>query len=696
MSDREKTDGTVPVATASTEHREIVVARSLGGRQVRTAFNFDAVLGSFSSQEDVFNASVKPLVDQVLNGYEATAFAYGQTGTGKTYTMEGDAEAYDGAGLMQRSAVAMLSALADAKYAEHSVTVSYLEIYNEELSDLLAPAHHQPKLDLMDTHRGVCCVGLSEVPVQTLADINELVKAAQERRRMAETRMNARSSRSHCIFTMKVRCRKRVAGGELESVGKLHLVDLAGSECAKKAALEEAGQGQGMQRHGQAAASAEQERERRAINQSLLTLGRVIGALRDNSGRVPYRDSKLTRLLKDALGGNCKTVLIATISPALVAVEETISTLTYAEQANGIQNKPVASTLMRLTRLPNGESGDFSRTSSSCCGSADWAEAEMKIMYLTQEVEEAQSALARKFQEFQEVTERAETAEQELEVAKGEVSQLRRQLSSSAVAHEQAAAAARAQVAELQAAAAAGANARAAEQRELAELRGQRFVEEQILAMLQRQRQELNNDVAGIRKELEAARGELLSTKDEITGMQATQEKRCEDALQAVIQLATAEFKKVGYGLSEDIKRSCSHIEEARSRVAVASESASAVSARSADAEGKAAEKVSALCQDFTAKHAACQQRAAEARREIEAATSTVAEQLASNANTSDAAAAAAARVATCPPSDLANEDAAWKENQDSIAGKTPVEKIVAAEREAAQALSRVALKEVN
>merc|ERR1719197_773733 len=174
--------------------------------------------------------------------------------------------------------------------------------------------------------------------------------------------MNARSSRSHCIFTMKVRCRKHVRDGELETVGKLHLVDLAGSECAKKAAL---GIDDVSLRHGQASGQAvEQERERRNINQSLLTLGRVIGALRDNSGRVPYRDSKLTRLLKDALGGNCKTVLIATISPALAAVEETISTLTYAEQASGIQNKPTATSFLRMTRL-NGEPirGDLSGSS---------------------------------------------------------------------------------------------------------------------------------------------------------------------------------------------------------------------------------------------------------------------------------------------------------------------------------------------
>merc|ERR1719401_1251285 len=135
MSEREKATGMVPVVSASSDRREVVVARSLGGRQVRTTFSFDGVLGSFSNQEDVFTATVRPLIEQVLSGYEATAFAYGQTGTGKTWTMEGDPEAAEGAGLMPRAAAAVLTALADAKYAEHTVTVSYLEIYNEDLSD---------------------------------------------------------------------------------------------------------------------------------------------------------------------------------------------------------------------------------------------------------------------------------------------------------------------------------------------------------------------------------------------------------------------------------------------------------------------------------------------------------------------------------------------------------------------------------
>jgi len=422
MNDKEKKAGATPAATASTERKEVAVVRILAGgtRQVRSTFHFDDVLTSFSSQEDVFRATLQPLVGQVLAGYETTAFAYGQTGTGKTYTMEGQLDSVEGRGLVPRTAAAVLEALATSEFTDSSVTVSYLEIYNEELSDLLASSDRHPKLDLKDIGqgRGVCCQGLSEVEVQSMDDILEVVRRAQEKRRVAETRVNARSSRSHSIFTMKVRCQRAVAGGELENQGKLHLVDLAGSECAKKGGLVYS---EDVSAAARMLAGQEEERERRSINQSLLTLGRVITALREGSGRVPYRDSKLTRLLQDALGGRCKTVIIATISPALASVEETISALSYAEQAAGIRNRPVASSLLRSTTVSAqartvaaaNAHGDVS--SNSGLGASEWAELEMKVTYLSQELEEAQVALGRKYQEAQEEAERAHRAEMRLD-----------------------------------------------------------------------------------------------------------------------------------------------------------------------------------------------------------------------------------------------------------------------------------------
>eukprot|EP00435_Cladocopium_sp_Y103_P043218 s339_g12.t1 len=336
------------------------------------------------------------------------------------HNLKHQATSCPGRGLVPRTASAVLEALATSEFTESSVTVSYLEIYNEELSDLLACSDRHQKLDLKDVGggRGVCCQGLSEVEVQSMEDILEVVRRAQEKRRVAETRVNARSSRSHSIFTMKVKCQRAVAGGELENQGKLHLVDLAGSECAKKGGLIYA---EDVSAAARMLAGQEEERERRSINQSLLTLGRVITALREGSGRVPYRDSKLTRLLQDALGGRCKTVIIATISPALASVEETISALSYAEQAAGIRNRPVASSLLRTAtvsaqqRSVTSHGGHADVSSNSGLGASEWAELEMKVTYLSQELEEAQVALGRKYQEAQEEAERAHRAEVRLD-----------------------------------------------------------------------------------------------------------------------------------------------------------------------------------------------------------------------------------------------------------------------------------------
>jgi len=391
MSDNERRSGTVPAVTASTERGEVVVTRTQPGstRQVRSTFHFDHVLSSYSSQNDVFSATLKPLVQDVLSGYEAAAFAYGQTGTGKTYTMEGQLESEEGRGLVPRAAAAVIQAAVTGRFSSVEMHASCLEIYNEELTDLLSSTPNQ-KLDLKETGRGVACIGLSELKVASVNDVQELIRSAQDRRRVAETRVHARSSRSHCLFTLKVCCRERVPGGEVENTGKLHLVDLAGSECAKKAQGERQGTLVG---HG-----LEAERERRNINQSLLTLGRVIAALRDDSGRVPYRDSKLTRLLQDALGGSCRTVMIATISPAQSAVDETVSTLTYAEQAMGITTKPMQASVMHGGRfVPGAPFQSLSGTDLSVQGmNCEAGELELKLEYLAQEVEEARSALERK------------------------------------------------------------------------------------------------------------------------------------------------------------------------------------------------------------------------------------------------------------------------------------------------------------
>lgn len=210
---------------------------------------------------------------------------------------------------------------------EFSMRVSYLELYNEELCDLLATSDITPIRIFDDVNKkgSIIVHGLEEIPVHTTADVYKLLAKGQEKRRTASTLMNAQSSRSHTIFSILVHIRENgIDGEELLKIGKLNLVDLAGSENISKAGNE-----RGIR-----------TRETVNINQSLLTLGRVITALVERTPHIPYRESKLTRLLQESLGGRTKTSIIATISPGHKDLEETLSTLEYAHRAKNIQNKP--------------------------------------------------------------------------------------------------------------------------------------------------------------------------------------------------------------------------------------------------------------------------------------------------------------------------------------------------------------------
>lgn len=213
---------------------------------------------------------------------------------------------------------------------EFSMRASYLELYNEEPIDLLASGdmNTQNQIRIFDepNKKGSIIVqGLEEIPVHSTADVYKLLAKGQERRKMAPTLMNAQSSRSHTIFSILVHIKENTIEGEdLIKTGKLNLVDLAGSENISKAGNEK-----GIR-----------ARESVNINQSLLTLGRVITALVERTPHVPYRESKLTRLLQESLGGRTKTSIIATISPGHKDMEETINTLEYAHRAKNIQNKP--------------------------------------------------------------------------------------------------------------------------------------------------------------------------------------------------------------------------------------------------------------------------------------------------------------------------------------------------------------------
>lgn len=267
----------------------------------------------------------------MLDGFNCTIFAYGQTGTGKTYTMTGDIADVlplpDAAGIVPRVLYALFDKLSQEE-TESSVKCSFIELYNEELRDLCA-ADDSVKLKIFDDNskKGQTTTmvqGMEECHLKTAREGIQLLRAGSQKRQVASTKCNDLSSRSHTVFTITVYNKRLTEDGqEYLSPGKLNLVDLAGSE--------------NIQRSG-----AENKRAAEAglINKSLLTLGRVINALVERSSHIPYRESKLTRLLQDSLGGRTKTCIIATLSPAKSNLEETISTLDYAFRAKNIRNKP--------------------------------------------------------------------------------------------------------------------------------------------------------------------------------------------------------------------------------------------------------------------------------------------------------------------------------------------------------------------
>ena len=269
----------------------------------------------------------------MLKGYNCTIFAYGQTGTGKTYTMTGDMSdtlglLSDSAGIIPRVLQSLFGRL-ESDDAESSVKCSFIELYNEELRDLLS-VDETARLKIYEdaqkkAHGATTFVqGMEEAHIKNASAGIKLLQAGSHKRQVAATKCNDLSSRGHTVFTVTVYIKRTAETGEdFVSAGKLNLVDLAGSE--------------NIQRSG-----AENKRAAEAglINKSLLTLGRVINALVDRSSHIPYRESKLTRLLQDSLGGRTKTCIIATLSPAKSNLEETISTLDYAFRAKNIRNKP--------------------------------------------------------------------------------------------------------------------------------------------------------------------------------------------------------------------------------------------------------------------------------------------------------------------------------------------------------------------
>ncbi len=295
------------------------------------AFIIDRVYGIDTSQLQLYEDTCSPLVQDVINGYNATIFAYGQTGTGKTFTMEGDINDVDRKGIIPRSFESLYQSLNELHSSiEYSVKVSYIEIYMERIKDLLEPSRNNSELVIReDKTKGIYISGVTEATVESYDELLSIMTTGSTNRAVAATKMNEGSSRSHSVFSITVSLRN--TSTFITKVGKLVLVDLAGSEMVKKTN-----------------AQGQQLEEAKTINKSLSALGQVINALAsEKQGHIPFRDSKLTRILQDSLGGNSKTVLVVNISASIFDTSETLSTLRFGMRAKGIQTRVTMNQLHR-------------------------------------------------------------------------------------------------------------------------------------------------------------------------------------------------------------------------------------------------------------------------------------------------------------------------------------------------------------
>ncbi|XP_047060950.1 kinesin-like protein KIN-7I [Lolium rigidum] len=295
--------------------------------QPSTRFDFDEIFSEECRTADVYGARTKHIVDSAVQGFNGTVFAYGQTNSGKTYTMRGSANE---PGIIPLAVHDLFRSIQEHMDREFLVRMSYMEIYNEEINDLLVPEHR--KLQIHENYeRGIYVAGLREEIVTYPEQVLDFVSFGESHRHIGETNMNVYSSRSHTIFRMVIESREKAdeteAGDSCDAVrvSVLNLVDLAGSERAAKTGAE-----------------GVRLKEGSHINKSLMTLGTVIKKLSEGvkgqGGHVPYRDSKLTRILQPALGGNANTAIICNITLAQIHADETKSSLQFASRALRVTN----------------------------------------------------------------------------------------------------------------------------------------------------------------------------------------------------------------------------------------------------------------------------------------------------------------------------------------------------------------------
>ncbi|CAG4960492.1 unnamed protein product [Colias eurytheme] len=314
-----------PIPTNENENLErkkenVMAVRKLALQNLQKQANKMLDVSSAKYPMAAIGDTVRPLVASVLDGFNGCVFAYGQTGTGKTHTMEGTP---DDEGIIPRTFRHMWAHIENTASPDvtHLVSCSFVELYLEDVRDLLSKECKKLTIRGQELN-GFYIPEMTSIVCKSAAEMVRVMRAGNRNRAAGRTDMNEHSSRSHAVFLVTVETAHRSTNRI--RVGKLNLVDLAGSERQRKTG-----------------ASADRLREAARINQALSSLGNVISALAENSPHVPYRDSKLTRILQDSLGGNSKTIMIANIGPACYNYDETVTTLRYAHRAKAIKNKPV-------------------------------------------------------------------------------------------------------------------------------------------------------------------------------------------------------------------------------------------------------------------------------------------------------------------------------------------------------------------
>ncbi|XP_009697631.1 PREDICTED: kinesin-like protein KIF17, partial [Cariama cristata] len=325
MNEREKALGCKAVVSMETARGQCFLQNPAATGEPPKQFTFDGAYYQEHNTEQIYNEIAYPLVEGVTEGYNGTIFAYGQTGSGKSFTMQGVVDPSTQKGIIPRAFEHIFESVQCAENAKFLVRASYLEIYNEDIRDLLG-ADTKQKLELKEhPEKGVYVKGLSLHTVHSVAQCEQIMETGWRNRAVGYTLMNKDSSRSHSIFTVNMEIYTVDERGQDHlRAAKLNLVDLAGSE-----------------RQSKTGATGERLKEATKINLSLSALGNVISALVDvRCKHIPYRDSKLTRLLQDSLGGNTKTLMVACLSPADNNYDESLSTLRYANRAKNIKNKP--------------------------------------------------------------------------------------------------------------------------------------------------------------------------------------------------------------------------------------------------------------------------------------------------------------------------------------------------------------------